>query len=326
MIVVTGTKRSGTSLWMQILKAAKFPIIGEPFLGHWKESIHLANVGGFYESKLRYGINHSNNPDVQTGQYLHPRTVVHHGVKIFVPGLIKTELTFLHRIIATIRPWREYCHSIRRLQEMEANHWLSLPDISEKMPQQVKVILKQSTIHPSLVWWRDNVALLADSRSRGYPIRLIPYEVLLNQSEEILPEVLDWLQTGIKQDLFSKEHTSIDIESAIQRVQPGLQTQQSTPVSDSPLTTHQEFLFDELYRHSLLGINGFSDGFLQAINEQNPRIEGLIHVQEQEGRQLKHDQLTALGKTSSVAWKLIQKTEQKRRHRYDRRVASPLQI
>ena len=76
----------------------------------------------------------------------------------------------------------------------------------------------------------------------------------------------------------------------------------------------------------MLGINGFSDGFLQAINEQNPRIEGLIHVQEQEGRQLKHDQLTALGKTSSVAWKLIQKTEQKRRHRYDRRVASPLQI
>jgi RNase adaptor protein for sRNA GlmZ degradation len=29
MIIVTGTKRSGTSLWMQILERTGYPILGE---------------------------------------------------------------------------------------------------------------------------------------------------------------------------------------------------------------------------------------------------------------------------------------------------------
>ena len=285
MIVVTGTKRSGTSLWMQILKAANFSIIGEPFLGQWKESIFDANVSGFYESKLRYGINYSNNPDFRTGQYLHPRTVVHHGVKIFVPGLIKTELTFIHRVIATIRPWRTYCHSIRRLHEMEANHWLTLPDVPGKMTQQVKVILKRNTVHPALVWWRDNVALLADVTARRYPVRLIPYERLLNDFENVIPDILSWSTTPLRQDLYSQAMNSIDIDSALQCVKPNLQTQQSIPVADTPLTGTQETLLDDLYHHAFLGVKGFSDGLLRDINQQNPMIEQMIQDQEAQGRQ-----------------------------------------
>jgi hypothetical protein len=326
MIVVTGTKRSGTSLWMQMLKAANLPIIGEPYLGTWKESIHLANVGGFYESKLRYGINYSNNPDVRTGQYLHPRTVVHHGVKIFVPGLIKTELTFLHRVIATIRPWKAYCHSIRRLNDMESAHWLTLSDSPGKMPQQVKVILKRNTVHPALVWWRDNVALLSDVRARMYPVRLIPYETLLHDSDTVVPEILTWVATPRKQDLFDKAITAMDIDSALRCVQPNLQTQHSTVVVDSPLTQRQEALFDDLYQQSLNGIDGFVDSLLRDINAENSTMEQMIQEQEANGREWKHAQLVEIGKTSAEAWKLIHRTEQKRRHRYDRRAPSPLQI
>ena len=73
MILVTGTKRSGTSLWMQILINAGFPCIAKEFIGVWEDSIKSANPQGFFESKLRFGINYSNNPNPQNGVYLHPK-------------------------------------------------------------------------------------------------------------------------------------------------------------------------------------------------------------------------------------------------------------
>ena len=36
MIIVTGTKRSGTSMWMQILAAAGLPVFGEAFPRSWR--------------------------------------------------------------------------------------------------------------------------------------------------------------------------------------------------------------------------------------------------------------------------------------------------
>jgi hypothetical protein len=56
VIIVTGTKRSGTSLWMQLLIAAGFPAFGEAFPGAWKRTLGSANPDGFYESNLRQGI------------------------------------------------------------------------------------------------------------------------------------------------------------------------------------------------------------------------------------------------------------------------------
>ena len=49
MFIVTGTKRSGTSMWMQILIAAGLPIIGEAFPMRWEHTIKAANPEGFYE-------------------------------------------------------------------------------------------------------------------------------------------------------------------------------------------------------------------------------------------------------------------------------------
>ena len=52
MFIVTGTKRSGTSMWMQILAAAGLEVIGERFPRHWGEHLSAANPDGFYESEL----------------------------------------------------------------------------------------------------------------------------------------------------------------------------------------------------------------------------------------------------------------------------------
>ena len=49
MIFVSGTKRSGTSMWMQVLKAAGFRILGKAFPRRWGETkLRAANEGGFY--------------------------------------------------------------------------------------------------------------------------------------------------------------------------------------------------------------------------------------------------------------------------------------
>ena len=119
MIVVTGTKRAGTSMWMQILVAAGFPHVGTPFPGNWGESIRDANPAGFYESLLRQGVFHATNPDPRTGRFVRPSQVERHVVKVFVPGLVRTDFGYIGRVLATMRPWREYVASLRRLFAIE---------------------------------------------------------------------------------------------------------------------------------------------------------------------------------------------------------------
>ncbi len=69
MIVVTGTKRSGTSMWMQILVNGGFPYIGEAFPRDWGSKIRDANPEGFYESALAGGVWWRTNPSPRTGAW-----------------------------------------------------------------------------------------------------------------------------------------------------------------------------------------------------------------------------------------------------------------
>lgn len=66
MVVVTGTWRSGTSLWMQVLQAAGLPVIGDRFPKRFA-ALRQANPAGFWESRLRTGIYYATNPDRETG-------------------------------------------------------------------------------------------------------------------------------------------------------------------------------------------------------------------------------------------------------------------
>ncbi len=126
MILVTGTKRSGTSMWMQILKAAELPVLGNAFPKNWGRSIRAANQEGFYESELCSGIYYATNPNPKTGLYLAPEATRRAAVKVFVPGLVRSDLAFIDRVIATMRSVREYGPSIARLYRMEHEHKLSV--------------------------------------------------------------------------------------------------------------------------------------------------------------------------------------------------------
>ena len=83
MIVVTGCRRSGTSLWMQMLAAAGLPIVGEPFAAEL-EALKDANPQGFFESEHRYGV--QGDPGELRGQV----------VKMFVPGVVETGEDTIH--------------------------------------------------------------------------------------------------------------------------------------------------------------------------------------------------------------------------------------
>ena len=95
MLIVTGTKRSGTSLWMQILIAAGIPHFGEAFPRDWENTLKEANKEGFYESMLRAGIYYATNPHPKTGAYFFPEQVEGHCVKVFIPGLVRTDRAFI---------------------------------------------------------------------------------------------------------------------------------------------------------------------------------------------------------------------------------------
>lgn len=172
MIVVTGTKRSGTSMWMHVLVAAGLPYIGERFPGGWGELLREANPDGFFESELMIGINHRTNPHPLTGAYLAPHQTREHAVKIFIPGLVRSDVAFLDRCIATVRSWREYVVSIRR------------------------VGIEDAALPPALEWWCSNFALIRDLAIRGYPTHVLSYDSLLADPERVATEVLAWIGRG----------------------------------------------------------------------------------------------------------------------------------
>lgn len=213
MIVVTGTQRSGTSMWMHVLIAAGLPAIGEQFPAGWGELLRAANPDGFFESELMIGVNYRTNPHPLTGAYLAPHQTREHAVKIFIPGLIRSDVAFLDRVVATVRGWREYVASIRRVGVAAA----SLP--------------------PALEWWCNNFGLIRDLAIRGYPAHVVSYDSFVADPERVAAEVLGWIGRG-------------DPAAAARVVRPGSR-EGSLALSDAELADGVEArhleVFDELY-------------------------------------------------------------------------------
>jgi hypothetical protein len=182
MIIVTGTKRSGTSLWMHLLVAAGLPHVGDRFPGGWGELLRDANPDGFFESELVAGINYRTNPHPMTGAYLHPDATRQHAVKVFIPGLVRSDVAFLDRCIATVRDWRSYVRSMRRMQGLARASGLTADE--------------PAVLPPALDWWCQNYALVRDLAIRGYPVHVLSYDALLRDPAGVVAEVLGWIGAG----------------------------------------------------------------------------------------------------------------------------------
>jgi hypothetical protein len=221
MIIVTGTKRSGTSMWMQILTAAGFPAFGEAFPRNWDSTIKGANPDGFYESILRQGIYYRTNPHPQSGAFFHPGQVVRHVVKVFIPGLVRTDLAYIGKVVATVRHWREYQRSLERLYAMEDEHRKPDAPPPARMP-------------PWLEWWEENFSLVRDLLTRRYSVHVQSYDGLLRDAPSVIGKVLDWLGDA-----------EVDRAAAIAAVHPENRTQTRPEVQEVPAALAT--IFDDLY-------------------------------------------------------------------------------
>jgi hypothetical protein len=269
MIIITGTKRSGTSMWMQILSAAGLPRFGEAFPRDWGSTLRDANPEGFYESILRQGIYWRTNPHPRTGVYFFPEQVLRHAVKVFIPGLVRTDRAYIGRVIASVRPWREYCRSLRRLWAMED------AVLAERHPGRKPL----PRLSPALEWWSESYALIRDVAIRRYPVHLQSYDGLLDDPERVLQRTFAWLgfgDAGAALAAVKPERRTQRAGAPTPQASAGATAQASPPEVDEPgLDPAVIEVFDRLY-HTVHAGEPVQAELLAALNatqvELGPRI------------------------------------------------------
>lgn len=257
MILVAGTMRSGTSLWMQVLQKAGFPVVGEEFPGVWGESLREANPRGFFESRFRKGIYFATNPDPKTGVFLTPRATQRHVTKVFIPGLIRTDVAYLDRVIVTVRHWREYDSSVRRLRALE-DRWL----LAQREKRAENAPVKQATgkpLPPAIDWWLQCYEVIRDIAVRRYPVNVVTYDQMLRAPTVQLERILPWLGGG-------------DLAAAVAAVEPSVRTQhrqiEAVDGVDAAMAAVFDAFYDELDR-----TNNLSSGLIAEMDVLQRQIE-----------------------------------------------------
>jgi hypothetical protein len=240
MIVVTGTKRSGTSLWMQILDAGGIPYIGDKFPKGWAEDITEDNPKGFYESKtLRNGVYFLTNPG-KDGSYISPEAGKGKGIKLFIPGLVKTDIAYVEYVIATIRHWKTYELSIGKMYKKEEDWWRE--ELNKKNPEKEnkeeliqEELKRQRGSYPfAIEWFMENVQLLRNFEIRRFPLVMKSYEALLENPDDIISKVFSFIKLG-------------DYKKGSLAVEKGLYRSKAIDNTSDYLEPKEVKLFDDLY-------------------------------------------------------------------------------
>lgn len=214
-------------MWMQILAAAGLPVVGEPFPGNWQRTLRAANPHGFYESLLRHGIYYRTNPHPATGEHVRPADLEGRVVKVFLPGLLRTDAAYLDRVLVTVRPWREYEASLHRLQALDDQ---LLPD------DQARAHAARCRMPPALEWWDDHVAFLRDLSLRGYACHVQSYDGVLDDPRGVVSRILAWLDVDA------------DVEAAVAAVHPHARTQRAgAPTPADSVAPELAAVFDAFY-------------------------------------------------------------------------------
>jgi hypothetical protein len=251
MILVSGTRRSGTSLWMQMLADAGFPVIGERFPPDLDPRLRRLNPGGFWESDLVAGIYWETNPHPHLGSYLAPEDTRRHAVKVFLPGLMRTDVAFIDACILTMRPCAAHVASVARLAA-------ALPaDPADEL-------------HPVLEWWLGYYGAIRDLALRRYRAHVITLDALRRDPEREVGDVLAWLGasgSGTAPNLVAR----LDAPGAVADPRGALAAAELPAGVD----TADLALFDELYdyvdRERPLGV-----AFLERLDALHQRLQPAV--------------------------------------------------
>jgi hypothetical protein len=255
VIVVTGTMRSGTSMWMQVLHEAGLPVIGEAFPRPWGEALRSANPRGFYECQLTAGIYHATNPHPQTGAYLFPEATRRHVVKVFVPGLVRSDVAFLDAVVATVRHWRAVAASIEQMRTLAG------PGSPGHVPVDIPA---------PLLWWAETFALVRDIATRRYAAHVVTYERVVADPGQEVRVVLDWL--GLPQ---------VEAQRA---VDPALCRSRQAEVDTTGLRASHLEVFDELHAKLDEGAP-LAPAFVQRLNQVDAELRPWLQAIRERVRQ-----------------------------------------
>ena len=237
-------------MWMQILAAAGLEVIGERFPRHWGEHLSAANPDGFYESELVAGIYFRTNPHPVSGVFLFPDQTDHHAVKVFIPGVVRSDIAFLDRVIATVRSWRAFARSRERLR--------ALVRASAGGGEEARALA------PGLEWWSENFALIRDIATRRYASHVLSYDSLLADPDATIHAVVQWLGVGDAKRACAVVH----------RDRSGTREDEGE-ADGSGLDASHIAVFDELYDHIHRGkplVQAFVDRLNAVDRELRPRL------------------------------------------------------
>lgn len=262
MFIVSGTKRSGTSMWMQALAAAGVPVTGEKFPKQWEQgALKEANPDGFYEDIYRDGVFFATNPHPHTGRYLEAEESRGTVVKVFIPGVVRTERGYIEGVIANVREWREYEASVERLwdlDDVQRAQEQSKPSGVDRLPA-------------ALEWWSENYALIRDHLCRQYPLVLQTYAQVLEDPSRHVGAALDRIGSG-------------NLEEAVAAIKPERKTQSRR--SSNSVDDDTAKVFDAFYESVAMG-ERFSPALLSDMAALHKRLQPrLIEAKIQRARQL----------------------------------------
>lgn len=287
MIFVSGTKRSGTSMWMQVLRAAGRPVLGEAFPPAFVGGLRAANPDGFYESLLRNGIYFATNPHPVSGRYFLPEHVPGHAVKVFIPGVLRSERAYIGRLIANVRPWQEYEASLTRMYALEDE---AMRARGQAVPEDRS---ERFIMPPAFEWWIENFSLVRDITLRRYPARLMSYAQVLADPEGSVAAVLEFI-AGEPAAAGAVD----DLAAALTAVKPGHRTQ-DRPVSATTLAPEVAAGFDDLHAAVADGSLFTRPALLRQLSALNGRL--LPELTELQTRALESELRHARGRESSAA-------------------------
>ena len=192
------------------------------------------------------------NPSPVTGQYLSPEASQSLAVKVFAPGLVRTDIAFLDRVIVTCRPWQEYTASIGKMRAMSAG--ADELDVTRRGPD---------PLHPALEWWIDQFLWIRDVAARRYPVNATSYAALLADPEGTFARVFDWIGHG------DPVAAAAVVEPSLYRNRAG---ELAVDVPDVPGGVLD--VFDALYGHLHEG-RALSDAFVDELNATHERLAPL---------------------------------------------------
>lgn len=176
MIIVSGLRRTGTSLMMNILKEAGFDAYAALFSHEtWESKLKELNPNGFFESAFRdSGVN-----PIQ--MEFSPKEVEYTAIKVFASAIPRCDGEYITKQIIMLRDFSEVYKSQERMKELDEKKELDS---------------KEDIFEPGETYLLDYYCVLRDIVKRNKPTLFIDYYDVMQKKDEVLGTLRRFIGCG----------------------------------------------------------------------------------------------------------------------------------